>query len=163
MEALGETPEPLGTGRTVSEDFYGTLYSSSGVHWLAPDAIERYEAPEGAAVEDVYAGETRGLYVDRFLEEKDKYASFLGGNAPLYIIRSPEAAGDEKLLVVRDSYSDSLAPFLSRRFAEIHLLDLRYYRTSVAQYAKDNGMDMILVCYSVENFVKDADAVFLAQ
>ena len=163
MEALGETPEPLGTGRTVSEDFYGTLYSSSGVHWLAPDAIERYEAPEGAAVEDVYAGETRGLYADRFLEEKDKYASFLGGNAPLYIIRSPEAAGNEKLLVVRDSYSDSLAPFLSRRFAEIHLLDLRYYRTSVAQYAKDNGMDMILVCYSVENFVKDADAVFLAQ
>ena len=161
LEAMGETPLPLGEAETVSDDFYGTLYSSSGVHWLEPDTIERYVSGQGVTVKA--GGETRGLYVDSFLDEKDQYASFLGGNAPLYIIRSPEAAGNEKLLVVRDSYSDSLAPFLSRRFAEIHLLDLRYYRTSVAQYAKDNGMDMILVCYSVENFVKDADAVFLAQ
>ena len=65
--------------------------------------------------------------------------------------------------MVRDSYSDSLAPFLSQQFSEIHLLDLRYYRTGVAQYAEENGMDMIFVCYSVENFIRDADAVFLAQ
>ena len=163
LEAMGEPPAPLGAGQTVSEDFCGTLYSTSGVHWLAPDTIERYGAPEGVTVENVYTGETHGLYVDRFLGEKDKYASFLGGNAPLYVVRTPQAASDRKLLVVRDSYSDSLAPFLSRQFAEIHLLDLRYYRTSVAQYAEDNGLDMILVCYSVENFVKDADAVFLAR
>ena len=66
-------------------------------------------------------------------------------------------------MVVRDSYSDSLAPFLSQTYAEVHLLDLRYYRTSVAQYAEDMGADAIFVCYSVENFIKDADAVFLAQ
>ena len=125
--------------------------------------MERYITGEGVTVEDVHGGETHGLYVDSFLAEKDKYASFLGGNAPLYIVRSPEAAADRKLLIVRDSYSDSLAPFLSQEFAEIHLLDLRYYRTSVAQYAADNGIDQIFVCYSVENFVKDVDAIFLGQ
>lgn len=52
---------------------------------------------------------------------------------------------------------------MSQQFAEIHLLDLRYYRTGVAQYAQDVGADRILVCYSVENFIKDLDAVFLAQ
>ena len=88
---------------------------------------------------------------------------FLGGNTPLYIVRNPEAASREKLLVVRDSYSDALAPFLSQQFAEVHLLDLRYYRTSVAEYAKEKDIDRIFVCYSVENFVKDADAVFLGQ
>ena len=65
--------------------------------------------------------------------------------------------------MVRDSYSDSLAPFLSQTFSEIHLLDLRYYRTSAAQYAEENDMDMIFVCYSVENFIKDTDAAMLAQ
>ena len=50
--------------------------------------------------------------------------------------------------MVRDSYSDSLAPFLSQAFSEIHLLDLRYYRTSAAQYAEENDMDMIFVCYN---------------
>ena len=163
MEALGEPPAPLGEGETVSGNFLGTLYSTSGVHWLAPDAIRRYVFDDAVTVEDVHAGETHGLYVDRFLEEKDQYASFLGGNAPLYVVRNPDAATREKLLVVRDSYSDSLAPFLSRQFAEIHLLDLRYYRTGVAQYALENGVDRIFVCYSVENFIKDADAIFLAQ
>lgn len=161
MEAMGEEPAKLGEASVVSESFNGTLYSTSGIHWLEPDIIERYISGETVTVQD---GETtHGLYVDRFLEEKDKYASFLGGNAPLYIVRNSEAASQQKLLVVRDSYSDSLAPFLSEQFAEIHLLDLRYYRTSVARYAEENGIDQIFVCYSVENFVKDQDAVFLAQ
>ena len=163
MSAMGETPAPLGTAETVSEDFYGTLYSASGVHWLAPDAIQRYIPGESVTVENFEKGETHGLYVDSFLREKDKYASFLGGNTPLYIVRNPDAAADKKLLVVRDSYSDSLAPFLSQYFSEIHLLDLRYYRTPVAQYALENGMDQIFVCYSVENFVKDLDAIFLGR
>lgn len=163
MEAMGEPSELLGTPETVADDFYGTLYSSSGVHWLAPDTIERYVSGEGITVENFEKGETHGLYVDSFLGEKDKYASFLGGNTPLYIIRNPEAASEEKLLVVRDSYSDAMAPFLSQYFAEIHLVDLRYYRTSVAEYARENGMDRIFVCYSVENFVKDLDAVFMGR
>lgn len=163
MEALGVQPEPLGTPATVSEDFYGTLYSTSGVHWLEPDTIERYVSGQGVTVEDFEKKETHGLYVDSFLGEKDKYASFLGGNTPLYIVRNQSAASDEKLLVVRDSYSDALAPFLSQYFAEIHLIDLRYYRTSVAEYALENGMDRIFVCYSVENFVKDMDAVFMGR
>ena len=37
LEAMGETPLPLGKAETVSDDFYGTLYSSSGVHWVAPE------------------------------------------------------------------------------------------------------------------------------
>ena len=163
LEAMGETPLPLGKAETVSDDFYGTLYSSSGVHWVAPDTIERYVREDAVTVEDVNGGETHGLYVDSFLEEKDQYASFLGGNQPLYIVRNSAASSDKKLLLVRDSYSDSLAPFLCRHFAEIHLLDLRYNKTSVAQYAADMGADGIAVLYSVDNFMKDADAVFLAQ
>ena len=163
LEAMGETPLPLGKAETVSDDFYGTLYSSSGVHWVPPDTIERYVREDAVTVEDVYGGETHGLYVDSFLEEKDQYASFLGGNQPLYIVRNSAASSDKKLLLVRDSYSDSLAPFLCRHFAEIHLLDLRYNKTSVAQYAADMGADGIAVLYSVDNFMKDADAVFLAQ
>ena len=162
-EAMGLEALPLGEKVTVSEDFNGTLYSTSGVHWLRPDAMDRYVSGEGVTVENGYTGEMGGLYVDSFLGEKDKYSSFLGGNNPLYIVRNPNAATDQKLLVVRDSYSDSLAPFLSQTYAEVHLLDLRYYRTSVAQYAEDMGADAIFVCYSVENFIKDADAVFLAQ
>ncbi len=162
-EAMGFTPAPLGEATVASDQFYGTLYSTSGVHWLGPETIERYRDSEGITVEDPVKGETHGLYVDSYLSEKDKYSSFMGGNTPLYIVTNPSAASGETLLVVRDSYSDSLAPFLTDLFQEIHLMDLRYNRQSVAQYAESIGADRILVCYSVENFVKDADTVFLGQ
>ena len=165
LEAMGLTPQALGEKVTVSEDFNGTLYSTSGVHWLSPDQIDTYVPGEGVTVtvNDGVSESTHGLYVPEKLEGKDKYTYFLGGNNPLYIIENPGAATDQKLLVVRDSYADSLAPFLSQQFAEIHLLDLRYYRTGVYDYAAANGLDAIFVCYSVDNFQSDADVVYLGQ
>ena len=80
---MGLEAQPLGEKVTVSEDFNGTLYSTSGVHWLRPDAMDRYVSGEGVTVENGYTGEMGGLYVDSFLGEKDKYSSFLGVNNPL--------------------------------------------------------------------------------
>lgn len=65
--------------------------------------------------------------------------------------------------MVRDSYSDSLAPFLSQNFSEVHLLDLRYYRASVSKYAEDNHINTIIVLYSVPDFITDRNLVFLEQ
>ena len=163
LEAAGLDIPALGEGKTVADDFYGTLYSTSGIHWLQPDTIEYYVFDDAITVENGLTGEIGGLYVESKLQEKDKYSSFLGGNNPLYIVRNPNAATDRKLLVVRDSYSDSLAPFLSQTYSEIHLVDLRYFRTSGAMYAKMAGVDEIFLCYSIDNFVKDVDAVFIGQ
>ena len=41
------------------------------------DTIERYVPGGNVSVEDVHGGKTHGLYVDSFLAEKDKYASFM--------------------------------------------------------------------------------------
>ena len=89
------------------------------------------------------------LYDRSYLTEKDKYSSFLGGNQPLCVIRNENARDGGKLLLIRDSYSDALAPFLAQSFAEVHLLDLRYYRLPAAQYAAENGIDAICAVYSV--------------
>ena len=102
------------------------------------------------------------LYVDSFLEVKDKYSYFLGGRQPLCVIENPQVDGP-KVLVIRDSYSDALAPFLAQSFAEVHLLDPRYYRMPPAQYAAENGIDAICVVYSIPNFITDRNLVFLAQ
>ncbi len=162
MEAMGFDQAPLEDGLTVSEDFLGTLYSLSGVHWLEPDTIERYVLGDGVEVEDVEKGTVHGLYVDSFLEEKDKYASFLGGNSPLLVVRNPGVQG-EKLLIVRDSYCDSLTPFLCQQFSEIHLLDPRYARLSAAQSAQKHNIDRILICYGLGNFLSDGNMVFIGK
>lgn len=167
MEALGRQPLDMDAfeRETASAAFNGTLYSSSGIHWLKPDTIEFWVEEKGLDVTSWRSGAPApGLLYDRdYLTKKDQYSAFLGGNQPLCVIQNDAQQGSGKLLVVRDSYSDALAPFLAQSFGEVHLLDLRYYRSSVARYAEENGIDQIAVLYSVPNFITDVNLVFLGQ
>lgn len=169
LDALGrgdETPpKDAFSPETASESFNGTLYSNSGIHFLAPDTMEFWVEETGLAVTSWKSGkgESAPLYDRTYLDQKDKYSSFLGGNQPLCVIENESASGQGKLLVVRDSYSDALAPFLAQSFEEVHLLDLRYYRASVAQYAAEQDIDAIVVLYSIPNFITDQNLVFLGQ
>ena len=153
------------TPEIASTSFNGTLYSKSGIHWLTPDTMEFWVKEDGLTVTSWRTGspEPSILYDRSYLTEKDKYASFLGGNQPLCVIRNENARDGSKLLLIRDSYSDALAPFLAQSFAEVHLLDPRYYRMPPAQYAAENGIDAICVVYSIPNFITDRNLVFLAQ
>lgn len=168
MEGMGRTPKALSEfdPTVVSDEFFGTTFSSSGVRWLEPDSIEFY-VPQSAATVTNYFDDnpTAGqLYDMSKLQEKDKYAAFLGGNKPLTVVKSNVAPADApKLMLIRDSYADSLAPFLCYHFSEIHLVDPRYYKTSMAQYVKDNAIDEVLVLYSVSNFVKDGNLFVLGM
>ena len=164
MDAMGLDPVPLEAhGKvTVSDQFYGTLFSSSGVRWLPPDHIDRYVSAEGVTVTAYPNGvpEPGSLYVDSFLEVKDKYSSFLGGNKPLCVIETTHTDAP-KILVIRDSYSDSLAPFLTQNFSEIHLFDPRMNLTSVKDYVAQNDIDAVVVLYSISNFVSEGSHLFV--
>ena len=153
------------TPQIASTDFNGTLYSTSGVHWLTPDTIEYWVPEDGLRVTTWKSGkaEPGQLYDRSYLEHKDKYSSFLGGNQPLCVIQNPEITDGSKLLLIRDSYSDSLAPFLARRFSEVHLIDLRYYHASPAEYVAEQGIDTVVVLYSVANFISDRNLVYLGR
>ena len=167
MEALGRGTETLDRAafspEILSGEFNGTLYSQSGVHWLEPDTMEAWVEEDGLSVTSWRDGTPRetGLYDDDYLGKKDKYSAFLGGNQPLCVIRNE--AGTGRLLLVRDSYADSLAPFLARHFQEVHLLDLRYYRGSAAAYAAENGVDGIVILQSVPNFITDRNLALLSR
>ena len=154
FEAAGLEPLLLSDYRrqTVSEGFLGTNYSSACAWWAEPDTIEVYVEEDGKQVTSNFTGreEPGRLYAVERLDTKNQYAYFLGGNQPLCVIRS-QAKGP-KLLVLRDSYTDCLAPFLSERFQEVHLFDLRYNRLSPADYIREQGIDMVLILYSFETF-----------
>ena len=170
-DALGYTPVPLDTyTETVrSTEFYGTVFSSSGVRWVNPDTITTYVPDTGITVTSYTydssgnpVEEPRALYDTSFLSVKDKYSMFLGGNQSLGVVKTPNA-DKPKLLILRDSYTDSLVPFLSPHFSEIHLIDLRYYKLSLADYIQQNDIDQALVLYSVPNFVTDSNLFWMTR
>ena len=43
------------------------------------------------------------------------------------------------------------------------MLDLRYYKLSIADYIAQNGIDQALVLYSVPNFVTDSNLLWIAK
>ena len=167
LSAMGREPLDLAdyTPITVSDSFYGTIFSTSGVRWVPPDSIEVYVTEDGVSVTSYPKGEPEPgkLYDASYLTKKNQYAYFLGGNQPLCVVRSEKPGAEGKLLLVRDSYADSLTPFLTERFREIHLIDLRYYRASLQDYIRENGIDEIMVLYGYSNFTTDRNLFLLAK
>ena len=119
-----------------------------------PDHIDRYISDEGVTVTAYPNGtpEPGSLYVDSYLEVKDKYSSFLGEK------QAPCASLRRSTQTPQKSWSSGtptrtvLAPFLTQNFSEIHLFDPRYNLTSVKDYVAQNEIDSVVVLYSISNF-----------
>lgn len=165
ITAMNGSVTPLDYEPTlVSDSFYGTTWSSSGASWIEPDEMYTWVSEGTAAVTRYPEGKPvpGSLYDLSKLELKDKYSMFLGGNQPLCVLENPDAQNG-RLLVVRDSYSDSLAPFLALDYQEVHLYDLRYNRVPITQYVQENGIDQVLVLYSNANFATDGNLIMMTR
>lgn len=140
----------------VSDSFCGTDWSSAAAVWTKPDSVERYVSDEGISVTVYPKGEAvKGtLYAENALQKNNQYEYFLGGNQPLAVVRSSHTDGP-KIMLLRDSFSDCLVPFLTETFGEIHLFDLRYNHTSVTDYIRDNQIDQVAVIYGFQTFMTD--------
>lgn len=147
------------TVETVA-DFKGSTYSRAAL-WLTPG--EDLELWHGSDELTVTNGETEGSHQGVFyrerLEEADKYTVYLDGNHSVVKIQNP--AGEGKILVIRDSYSNCLGTFLAESYAEVVLVDLRYYKNSVSELCRQENFDDVLVCYSIGNFMTDTNLVWL--
>ena len=162
IQAMGFDPVPLSnyTETVVTEEFYGTAYSASGFSWVRPDRISTYVEQGDATVTNYPAGAPLPgtLYDESFLARKDKYGYFYGGNTPRLTVET--GSPGPKLLILRDSYMDSLSPYLFAHFSELDILDLRYFKSSVSAHIAETAPDAVLVCYSVADFAEETN-IFL--
>ncbi|MGN0461143.1 MAG: DHHW family protein [Ruminococcus sp.] len=147
-------------------DFYGTTYNTSGFWLNESDTIEVWKNRDNHSTCEITAnGKTtayKSMFFPKQLEGADKYTVFLNGNNPVTTVKNPDNKGKEKLLVIKDSFSHCLAPFLSEKFSQITLVDMRYYKKSVSEeIVKKDKFDKVLICMSMDNFLEDKDFAFL--
>lgn len=138
--------------------FQGSTYSRSALWLTEGEPLELWHGSENLTV-TTEKGTHSGVFYRERLEEADKYTVFLDGNHPLVRITNPGKEG--KLLVIRDSYANSLGCFLAESYGEVVLVDLRYYRQAVSQLVAEEGFDDILVCYCLKNFLTDTNLMLL--
>ena len=102
--------------------------------------------------------ETDSIYERKYLSGSDQYAVFLNSNQAQTVIEGSGKSG--KLLLIKDSYGNTFSQFPVEDYAEVHVLDLRFFKGDVAEYAKENSITDTLVLYGVQNFVKDTNLRF---
>lgn len=155
MQCMGRVPEEYENFdvQPVSDCFYGTLYSKV---LDSRAVVDEMDAPKNLPDVTVTCdGDVRDSVYDlEKREQKDKYAYFFGGNYGEVVIQNG-AVDERKLLIIKDSFANSMAPFLLRDYSEIRMLDMRYYKGSVQELLEEYGADEILILYEISNFAQD--------
>ena len=155
-------PESYFTVREIP-DFYGTTHSRAGLFFIPSDTMEIWEAPEDSryTVLELNGENTQtviesGFISEKYLSEKDKYGAFLDGTHRLLFIVDKEAAarGEDRplLLLARDSFANSMVPFLARHF-DICMVNLTGGMTNLTELCETYGCERVLVVCNRENLI----------
>ena len=148
-------------------DFYGTTYSTSGFWLTKPDDIQvwnnKNHTDKNITV-TITEGDEQEKYHNMYfldhLEKDDKYPVFLDGNHAVETIKNSQVKSG-KVLIVKDSFCHSLAPFLADNFNTVTMVDMRYYKNSVSDIVKKGKYDQVFVIYGVDNLATDTDLVWI--
>lgn len=149
----------------VSDKFRGSLYSKILDADSAYDEIWTY----GLQKDDAFGSkdctvtidekqQLDSIYDDEKLQEKDKYAYFLGGNYGQVHIQNQKAASKAKgknILIIKDSFANSFVPFVTQDYENIYMVDLRYYNGDMKAYLQEHEITDVLVLYNISNFISD--------
>ena len=162
VRSRGMEPVPLeeleGLAHPV-EDFYGTYYSKAKAFDAVPDTITWYDIP---ATSVTVNGEEKGSMYDLAqFEKRDKYAGLLWSNNGLTVIKSennrnPQEGKTSRVLLLKDSYGNSLAPFLTYNYDEVWVVDMRY-TAKLSPIMEMAEFDDVVVMYNYTTFTEDSN------
>ena len=146
--------------KKVSNDFCGTSMRASGFYMAPKDEITllRYDGDDDYTI--TADGKQIQMYDMSRLSTTDQYAVFLGGNHARVDISKGE--GRPKLLVVRDSFADSLAPLLAIHY-DLIMLDLRYFTDSIQQVVARENVSQVLILESMSEFATTKNISYLKR
>lgn len=151
----------------VTSEFYGTLFTKARLFNTKPDSIRRWRSSSKPSFTlDVNMGEEEydTLFMEEFLDKRDKYSYFLGGNNPVLTIkRQEEESNGRTLLLLKDSFAHSLAPFIAEEYDKVILLDLRYYNGSVSKLIEAQGVTDLLISYHFSTLESERGLAWLTQ
>lgn len=142
---------------TVTDSFEGTIASKLGISGKA-DSIQRWDPVTPYDYYLVYSQSDdirNTMYQESFLDTKDKYAFFYGGNYGLIETKMPQSDTGRRLLIIKDSYAHCFAPFTCGLFDEVDLLDPRYYNASISELMASKSYTDVLFLFNAAGFAEE--------
>ena len=156
--ALGLEPVNIaGLEKSSVEGFYGTYYAKYKGLGIKPDRIDYYETPLLSYVNLSEGEQHDGLYDMAKADTYDKYGIFMYGNPGEALIELAEGHTGKSLILLKDSYSNCLIPFLTYNYDRIRIVDLRYFGGSLAELLDDDKEADVLLLYNFMHFSEDSN------
>ena len=147
-----------GSPQLLSDGFLGSTYSRTLDAAAEPEEIFLFPVSDGIAV--TADGKEIPLYDLSAKDKKDKYTVFFGGNYGLVNIKTNAGTG-KSLLLIKDSFANSLVPLLTADYDSITMVDLRYFGGSAASLAAMTVPDELLFVYSMSDLEQGSELVKL--
>lgn len=168
VPALGAGMPMEFESKVVKNDFAGTMYSKSGFTGGRYDSI-KINLPKNkkaAKPSVIYYGDTKKkttkFYQLKNLDKKDAYTVFGGSNHPMYTVKTPTES-NRRLLLIKDSYANSVIPMLAQHYREIVVVDPRYYFDNVDDLIASEGITDVLFLYNANTFFADDSLSMMFQ
>ena len=152
-DTLGVPALSLDTCTKASiEGFTGTL--SNIANGLDTDTVDYWKFPYSVSMDITDASGNVTNYDSPYFDGEAggslAYGVFIYGDNPLTVMKSSSdnAQSGKKIVVVKESYGNAFVPYLTNNFEEVHVVDLRSFRstmnTDLATYCRNNGITDVL-------------------
>ncbi len=152
----------------VKEDFLGSLYAQAGGFTQIPDQIEIWQHQTNnlnnklRCYDDKNKLIANGVYRRDDLFSYDPYRVFLGDNQGIITIDTG-IENERNLLLIKDSYSNSMLPFLTSNYQRIYVVDMRFLDKSFKQLLSRFRVQDVLIAYNVDTYLTDNNIFKLVE
>ena len=159
MESLGrECVEIEGYEKVTESIFYGSA-SRTGLCLL--DGDEMHDAIYDRGDVKARAGESKvenasitGEKYKKSSKYANMYAEYFHSDYAMLRYHNPNGTG--KMLIIGDSYTNSMDRFFASSYEDVHVFDARYYNGTVQDVIDREDYDDVVILMSCTNIASDA-------
>ena len=132
---------------TLDTPFYGVYYGQLALP-VDPDQITYLNHPMFAdcTIINHESGKEIPMYNMEKAVGRDPYEMYLSGSLSVITIENPNADTEKELVIFRDSFGSSIAPFFVEEYRKITVLDARYLNeTMIGKFVEFTNQDVLFL------------------
>lgn len=146
LKAMNQMPHVEYEQHTVKDDFIGVYEGHSALR-VERDTISSIsnQSIDDASV-TLLDADGKQVYDKENLDHMDPYDYYLHGPQALVTIENENSKNNEELVIFRDSFASSLAPYFIDNYSKITLVDLRYISPKIlGDYIQFSDQDVLFI------------------
>ena len=166
-KALGLEPRPLEDFEEWDKgEFVGTHAAKVKYpNKLKHDTLIAYKPPQEIKALIHYETNTQEGKLLRDISDSkiySKYLTFLGSDYRLMELTNEEITDDSTCLIIKDSYGNAFAPFVTQNYHTVYVMDYRKYGTmGISKFCEKYGVDDVwFIPYMIATQSHDGNNLF---